>query len=194
MILGWFFAIFTMLSAGFAIYCGTGAAVTAAAMEGADAGIRLAIRIAGPICLWSGVGALTERIGLTGYLGRLLRPLLGRLYPQARTDPALEGAISANFCANLLGLGNAATPMGIEAARRLQDPAHPEIATDGLCRLVVMNTASIQLLPTTVAAVRTGAGCTSPLDILPCVWISSLLSVSAGLAAAKLLGKVWRHG
>jgi len=94
--------------------------------------------------------------------------------------------------ANLLGLGNAATPMGIRAAGRLRDPKEPDKATDGLCRLVVMNTASIQLLPTTVAAVRQSAGCATPFDILPCVWISSVLSVSAGLLAATLMGRVWR--
>ena len=104
----------------------------------------------------------------------------------------LSHALSANICANLLGLGNAATPMGIQAVKRLQDPTRPDYATDELCRLVVMNTASIQLLPTTVAAVRQSAGCASPFDILPCVWVSSMLSVSAGLMAAKLLGRVWR--
>jgi spore maturation protein A len=100
--------------------------------------------------------------------------------------------LSANVCANLLGLGNAATPMGIRAVKRLRNPEHPTLATDGMCRLVVMNTASIQLLPTTVAAVRAGAGCAAPFDILPCVWISSILSVTAGLGATFALEKVWK--
>ena len=133
-----------------------------------------------------------ERCGLTAGLSRLLQPLLNRLFPSSKNDPELAGYLSGNFCANLLGLGNAATPMGIRAAGRLRDPRDPTRATDGLCRLVVMNTASIQLLPTTVAALRRTAGCTSPFDILPCVWVSSILSVSAGLLAAWGLGRVWR--
>ena len=130
-----------------------------------------------------------EQLGLTQTLAKLLAPVLHRLFPASRKDPALGGALSANVCANLLGLGNAATPMGIAAVNRLRDPQRPDIATDQMCRLVVMNTASIQLLPATVAAVRAGAGAAAPFDILPCVWVSSILSVSAGLLAAWVMGR-----
>ena len=101
-------------------------------------------------------------------------------------------AVSANVSANLLGLGNAATPLGIRAAQRMAVGCGGT-ASDELCRLVVLNTASIQLLPTTVAAVRSAQGCTAPLDILPAVWLSSVLSVSAGLLTARLLQRVWRR-
>ena len=100
-------------------------------------------------------------------------------------------AVSANVSANLLGLGNAATPLGIRAAQRMAAGCGGT-ASDELCRLVVLNTASIQLLPTTVAAVRSAQGCAAPLDILPAVWLSSALSVTAGLLAARLLQRVWR--
>ena len=93
--------------------------------------------------------------------------------------------------ANLLGLGNAATPLGIRAAQRMAVGCGGT-ASDELCRLVVLNTASIQLLPTTVAAVRSAQGCAAPLDILPAVWLSSVLSVSAGLLMARLLQRIWR--
>lgn len=168
--------------------------MSAAALEGAKSGITLTIAIAGPLCLWSGVGRLMQQLGLTQKLAKLLSPLLWRLYPSAKDDPLLAGALGANVCANLLGLGNAATPMGIEAVRRLKDPNRPGIATDEMCRLVVMNTASIQLLPTTVAAVRSGAGAASPFDLLPCVWVSSILSVCAGLAAAWVMGRMMTDG
>ena len=131
-------------------------------------------------------------MGLTAKLSCLLRPLLVRLFPETRKDPDLAADLSANICANLLGLGNAATPMGIRAAGRLRDPADPARATDQLCRLVVMNTASIQLIPATVAAVRSAHGCASPFDILPAVWVTSLLSAGVGVAAAFIMGKVWR--
>ena len=194
MVMTWVFAIFTMLSAGFAILGRTGSAVTAAALAGADAGIRLAISISGPLALWSGAAKLMEALGISRRLGRLLMPLLRRLFPASARDPELAGALSGNLCANLLGLGNAATPLGIRAVRLLQEPDRPQTATDAMCRLVVMNTASVQLLPTTVATLRSAAGCTRPLDLLPCVWVSSLLSVSAGLAAAWFLGRMWADG
>ena len=131
-----------------------------------------------------------EKSGISRTLSRLLLPLLGRLFPSCRTDPILAGTLSANVCANILGLGNAATPMGIAAAKRLR---HGDTATDELCRLVVLNTASIQLIPATVAGVRVSLGCGTPFDILPAVWVSSLCSAGLGLAAAILLGKLWPH-
>ena len=91
-----------------------------------------------------------------------------------------------------MGLGNAATPMGIQAAKGLRNPSQPDYATDSLCRLIVLNTASIQLIPANVAAVRLGLGCASPFDILPAVWITSFSSAGLGLLAAVLLGKVWK--
>ena len=192
MFLGWFWAGAVLLGAVFAVWTGRGGEAAAAVTEGAVKAVELCLSMAGPLALWAGLGRLMDRVGLTDVLARLLSPVLGRLFPSSRTDWELAGQLSANVTANLLGLGNAATPAGIRAAGRLRDPADPRQATDGLCRLVVMNTASIQLLPTTVAAVRQSAGCASPFDILPCVWVSSILSVSAGLLAAKLLGRVWR--
>ena len=193
MVLTALWTTFAIISTLFAMSFHTGAAVTSAAMEGAQAGIGLSISISGALCLWSGVGALMEHLGVTRTISGLFRPVLIRLFPSSAGDPLLASSLSGNFCANLLGLGNAATPMGIQAVRRMRDPSRPDFATDEMCRLIVMNTASIQLLPTTVAAVRAGAGAASPFDILPCVWISSLLSVSAGLAAAWVLGRTDAH-
>lgn len=167
---------------------GRGTGLSAAALEGAREGITLTVSMAGGICLWSGVGRLMEAVGLTNRLAELLRPLLGRLFPGSRTDPALARDLSANICANLLGLGNAATPMGISAARRMKQG---DEATDELCRLIVLNTASIQLLPTNVAAIRSALGAASPFGILPAVWVTSFLSAGAGLLAAACMGKLW---
>ena len=169
-----------------ALLSGNGAALAAATAEGAKAGMELAIAMGGSLCLWSGVGALMEKVGLTDLLSRLLKPLLHRLFPSTRRDAALARDLSANICANFLGLGNAATPMGISAARRLK---RGDTATDELCRLIVLNTASIQLIPANVAAVRSALGCATPFDILPAVWITSFASASLGVAAAVLLGK-----
>ena len=167
-------------------------AVSAAAMAGAQAAVELCLSMAGAICLWSGVMTLMDRCGLSQKLARLLRPVLRRLLPNASRDSETLAAVSANVSANLLGLGNAATPLGIRAATRMARGCGGA-ASDELCRLVVLNTASIQLLPTTVAAVRSAHGCAAPFDILPAVWLSSALSVAAGLLAARGLQALWRR-
>ena len=130
--------------------------------------------------------------GLSRGLARAFRPLLRRLLPDASRDEETLAAVSANVSANLLGLGNAATPLGIRAARRMARRCEG-VASDELCLLVVLNTASIQLLPTTIASVRAAAGCRTPFDILPAVWFSSVLSVTVGLLTARLLSR-WGRG
>ena len=167
------------------------AEVSAAALEGAKAAVELCISLAGVLCLWSGFMELLKQCGLEKKLAALFRPLLRRLLPGASRDPETMAAVSGNLSANLLGLGNAATPLGIRAARHMALGAQGR-ASNELCRLVVLNTASVQLLPTTVAAVRSGCGAAAPFDILPAVWISSVLSVSVGLLAARLLERVVR--
>ena len=194
MIMSWIYTAIIVLCLLSAMLTGTGSALAAAVPSGAQAGITLAVSIAGSICLWTGVGKLMEHTGITRFLSRMLRPLLNSVFPQTRRDSELASSLSANICANLLGLGNAATPMGILSARRLADPASPGIATDGLCRLVVLNTASIQLIPANVAALRSSLGCATPFDILPAVWLSSFCSAGMGLLAAWMLGKLWKHG
>ena len=193
MIMSWIWALLLTVSVLCAIITDNGSALAAAIPQGAQAGITLAISIAGSLCLWSGIGKLMERIGLTEKLSKLLHPLLIRLFPRTRNDALTRQYLSANICANLLGLGNAATPMGIQAAKRLTDPRNPELATDELCRLIVLNTASIQLIPANVAAVRASLGCAAPFDILPMVWLTSICSAALGLVSAYLMGKVWRH-
>lgn len=173
-----------------ALLTGHGGILAAAMLQGAQSGVTLAISMAGAICLWSGAAAVMEAAGLMDLLSRLFRPVLKRIFPTTAKDPVLSRHLSANICANFLGLGNAATPMGIQAARRLKQG---DTAGDELCRLIVLNTASIQLIPSNVAAVRAALGCTAPFDILPAVWMTSLFSAGLGVSAAWVLGKVWRQ-
>ena len=191
--MSWIWTGFTVVSVLCAVLCGRGSELSRAILEGAQSGITLGIAMAGSICLWSGIGALMERLGLSRSLSRLLMPLLTHLFPESRNQPELAGYLSGNLCANLLGLGNAATPMGIHAAKQLRNPRMPDLATDSLCRLVVLNTASIQLIPANVAAIRMSLGCATPFDILCPVWITSFSSAGLGLAAAWLLGKLWKY-
>ena len=181
----------TALSLVCALILGNQSQLAPAAMEGAAQAIQLGISMAGALCLWMGVMEVMDRAGLAGKLAKLFQPLLGRLYPDFAGDKGIMDTIAANVSANLLGLGNAATPLGLEAARRMSRRS-PGIASDSLCMLVVCNTASIQLIPTTVAAVRLAAGCETPFDILPAVWVTSLLSVTVGITTAKIFSKLWR--
>ena len=191
MAMAWLWTGMVAVSLVFGILTGNVGELGGAALEGATAAVELCVSMAGIMCLWTGVMEVMEQCGLSAALARLFRPLLRRLLPEASRDEETLAAISANLSANLLGLGNAATPLGIRAARRMALGAEGR-ATDELCRLVVLNTASVQLLPTTVAAVRAGCGSAAPFDILPAVWVSSILSVSVGLLAARLLERVVR--
>lgn len=190
--MSWIYAGMVGIALVCAAFTGQGSQLAAAVPQGAQAGVTLALSMAGSLCLWSGVGKLMEQAGFTGFLSRLLRPVLEKVFPSAKRDPALAGSLSANICANFLGLGNAATPIGIQAAQRLARGCNG-IAGDELCRLIVLNTASIQLIPATVAAVRTSLGCSTPFDILPAVWITSFCSAGLGLTAAWVMGRLWRR-
>ena len=175
-----------VLSVVFGMLNGCMEAVSTAALAGAGSAIQLCLSMAGVLCIWSGVMEIMNRCGMSAKLARAFRPLLKMLLPNASRDSETLSAVSANVSANLLGLGNAATPLGIQAARRMAR-GQEGVASDELCLLVVLNTASIQIIPATIASVRAAAGAAAPFDILPAVWLSSVLSVMAGLAAAKTL-------
>lgn len=192
MAMTWVWSGMVILSLFFGLATGRLDAVADAALEGAGSAIQLSLSMAGVLCLWSGVMEVMNVCGLSKGLARLFRPLLRRLLPQASRDTETLAAVSANVSANLLGLGNAATPLGIQAARRMARGCGG-VASDELCKLVVLNTASIQLIPATIASVRSAAGCRTPFDILPAVWLSSVLSVTAGLLMARLLSALGRR-
>lgn len=189
-------AVWTIL-VGAAVLCGAAGgqmeAVSGAALEGAGAAVELCLSMAGALCLWTGVMEVLRQSGALGGLRRLLQPVLGRLFPEFRHRREIMDSICANVSANLLGLGNAATPLGIQAVRLMAEES-PGVASGAMCRFVVCNTASIQLIPTTVAAVRSAAGCNTPFDILPAVWFASAAALTVGLLAAWLLERVWKEG
>ena len=187
--MSWIWCGIILASVIYGCISGNGEALTGAALEGAGTAVELTISIGGAMCLWCGVMELMERAGALDVLSRLLKPLVIRLFPSAGGSAALRKTLSANIAANMLGLGNAATPLGLKAISMLDKGGGR--ATDEMCALVVLNTASIQLIPATVAAVRAAAGSSSPFDILPAVWLTSAVSVAAGLAAAALMKRWW---
>ena len=180
-------ALLTALALVMCALSGRMAQVSQATISGAGEAVRLILSIGGTLCLWNGLMEVMQRAGLAQKLARLLSPVISLLFGTYAKDPQAKAAIAQNMSANLLGLGSAATPSGLRAAKRLKElsdrqgkPPH------GAFLLMVINTASLQLLPTTVAAVRAGLGSAAPFDILPAVWLSSAVSVAVAICAARL--------
>lgn len=186
----WVWSGMVALSVIVAAATGRMEAVSQAAIKGAGEAVALCITLAGVICLWNGMMKIAEASGLTGLLARLFLPLTRRLFPDVPPKSAGMQAICMNMTANLLGLGNAATPLGLRAMRELAAYAPKKgTATDSMAMFVVINTAAFQLVPTTTAAIRLKFGSASPFDILPCAWLSSLVSLAVGIGFAWALSK-----
>ena len=177
--------IFSVVTAAFT---GRMEALSAAALSGCGEAVSLAIALTGMLCLWSGLMEIARRCRLTEALARLLHPLTRWLFPTVpQGSPAMQ-AICMNLSANLLGLGNAATPLGLAAMRELQKlNPHKTTASNAMVTFVAMNTASLQLIPTTCAALRQQAGSAAPMEILPAVWLTGLSSLAVVLLLDRLL-------
>ncbi|MBE6772104.1 MAG: spore maturation protein A [Ruminococcaceae bacterium] len=179
--------IFSVISAFFA---GKADVLSAAIISSASDAVSLCIRLGGTICLWGGLMEIAEKAGLTAAVCRILSPFLKIVFPKMDMKSKTAKAISMNVTANLLGLGNAATPLGLEAMRRLQDsnPSKEKASAD-MIKFVVMNSAAFHLIPTTVASMRQDYGCKTPFDIMPASWISSAAALTVGLTAAFFMIK-----
>ena len=188
--IGKLWTAFFSLAVVFGALTGRMTAVSQAAVSGASEAVSLILGITGTMMLWSGMMVIVQGCGLGRRIQRLFFPLLRRLFGSVSRDREAMELVSANITANLLGLSNAATPIGLQAARALRK-AEGERSTDGVLTLIVLNTASIQLIPTTVAAVRSSLGCQTPFDIMPAVWAASVLSVAAVLTAARMLRRAF---
>ncbi len=172
------------------VLTGETAAVTEALLNGGKNVLTFMLTLGGSMCLWSGIMRVADKAGFTRAFARLAAPLLRRLFPDLPSDGEACRAISMNMAANVLGLGNAATPLGLQAMKHLRAAApHSTRATRNMVVFVVLNTASVQLIPTTVAALRAEAGSPEPFAILPAVWLSSLGAATVAVTIARLCGK-----
>ena len=182
-----------------AIVCGilTGrlAEVSAAVLESASGAVTLALTLCGAMALWSGLMKVAEEAGAVKAMSALLSPVVGVLFRGLEKGGRAAQLICMNLSANILGLGNATTPLGISAMEAIQqeEGIPGETASDNMIMLTVLNTASLQLIPATAAALMTAHGAARPMEILPCVWIVSAYSLAAAVGAAKLLGRFSRR-
>lgn len=190
------FGVMIALSFLFSLLSGNADALSQGIMDSASGAVELLFSISGMLCMWSGFMRIAKDCGLIDQLSRICAPLLRRLYPDVEVESDAFRYISMNISANLLGLGNAATPLGINAIKELKKQNPTDTASDSMLTFVLMNTASIQLLPTTVAALRKSYGSQHPFDILLCVWLTSALALTAALLSSKILSRrrrlTWR--
>lgn len=183
----------------FSVVCafinGKAAELTNAIIEAGNQAVAVFITLYGIMVLWGGLMRIAEKSGVTSFIGRIMYPVLHLLFPNLKKDGKELGAISMNVTANLFGLGNAATPLGIDAMHKLQlINENKSTASDEMIVFVVMNSASMKLIPTTVAMLRANHGSQNPMEILLPGLISSACALTVGLVAAKLYGKFHRRG
>lgn len=192
--MNWIWFALIALSVIFGALNGRMNQVSQAAIGGASDAVSLFLILLATICLWNGLMNIAQKAGITKALAKLLSPVTKRLFPQVKPGSAGMQAISMNIVANFLGLGNAATPLGLAAMKEMSRGKQLEkrTATDSMAMFVVVNTASIQLIPTTIAALRIKHGAAAPFDILPCIWISSVVTVFVGIITAKTLSKLFK--
>ncbi len=167
-------------------------AVMEQAIASASEAVQVSLGLLGALALWCGVMKILEQAGGVAVIGRIFRPILKGLFPKLKEDSPAMGAIVLNLSANLLGISNAATPLGIRAMEELQKAnQNPREATNEMCLFVVLNTASVQLVPTTLIALRQAAGVENPFAITLPILVVSLLALVAGILAVKLGEKRW---
>ncbi len=164
-------------------------AVATAAMNGANDAVTMAISLLGTMCLWTGLMKIASLSGLTDFFTILLRPVTRIIFPHIDKNSEALKAITMNMTANLFGMSNAATPLGLKAMKELYKANPSKSASDEICMFVVINTASLELIPSTVLALRQAACSANSFEIIIPVWLASIISITTGVCVAKLLAK-----
>lgn len=179
--------IFIVISFTFAIFSVNLDELNTSIFESTQEAITLCITLLGTMCLWNGIMKIASETTFMKKLTHMLTPIIHFLFPELREDTETKNAISMNIVANILGLGNAATPLGIKAMKAMQEKnKNKEVLTNSMATLIVLNTASIQIIPTTVIAIRSSLGSTNPTSIIFPVWVATICAAVAGITATKL--------
>jgi spore maturation protein A len=176
--------IFSFISA---VVTGRVDELSSAVIDGAESAVQLLLRLVSMLCLWGGIMEIGDRSGLTKLFSKIMYPIVALIFPRLRKEKYVLEAVSMNITANVLGLGNAATPLGLEAMRRLQYVnANTEYASDDMIVFVVMNTAAMHIIPTTVATMRGQYGSENPMEIMPAAFLTSFLALATAITVAKI--------
>ena len=183
--------IFIIISFSYAIFFGNLNSLNAEIFSSLENAIKLSINLLGTICLWNGIMQIASKTSVIDKLTSFLKPIIRYLFPDLKKRPKIQKEISMNMIANILGLGNAATPLGLKAMKSMQEENEDkDVLSDSMAMFIVINTASIQIIPTTVIAIRNSLGSENPTSIVFPVWIATICAAISGIVAVKMLIKV----
>ena len=186
--------IFIIISFSFAIFSGNLERLNSSIFESTTDAINLCISLLGTICLWNGIMQIASNTSVVEKLTRFLKPVIRFLFPELKEKPEIQKEVSMNMIANILGLGNAATPLGLKAMKSMQkENKQKDILSNSMMMLIVLNTASLQLIPTTVLAIRSSLNSINPTKIIVPVWISTVCAAVVGVCVCKIIIKVTKR-
>ena len=182
--------IFIIISFSYAIFSGNLQNLNSSIFDSVESAVNLSITMLGTMCLWSGIINVAANTNIMKIMNRLLKPIIKFLFPEIRENQKVQNEISMNMVANILGLGNAATPLGLKAMETLQEEnRNKQELSNSMIMLIVINTASIQIIPTTIIAIRSSLGAENPTSIIVPVWIATICAAIVGITVTKLLIK-----
>ena len=183
--------IFIIISFSYAIFFGNLDLLNIEIFSSLENAIKLSINLLGTICLWNGIMQIGNKTSVIDKLTSFLKPIIRYLFPDLKKKPKIQKEISMNMIANILGLGNAATPLGLKAMKSMQEKNEDkDMLSNSMAMFIVINTASIQIIPTTVIAIRNSLGSENPTSIVFPVWIATICAAISGIVAVKILIKV----
>lgn len=187
--------IFIIISVLYAIFCGNLSQLNVAINSSTENAVKLTLTLVGTTCLWSGIMEIASNTNIIKALTKVLKPIVLYLFPNVNKNKKAFDNIVMNIIANILGLGNAATPLGIQAMEELQrENFDKESLSDNMMMLIILNTSSLQLIPTTIIAIRTSLGSDNPTKIIFSVWFSTICAGVVGILVTKLLIKIDKKG
>ena len=187
--------IFIILSFGYAIFSGNINNLNNSIFSSTSEAVELCINLLGTICLWNGIMQIANSTSLISKLTNFLKPLIRFLFPDIKENSEVHREISLNIVANILGLGNAATPIGLKAMKSMQkDNKNKDTLSNSMITFIVLNTASLQIIPTTVIAIRNSLGSNNPTSVVFPIWISTICAAVAGITATKIFIKFSKKG
>ncbi len=179
--------IFIIISFSYAIFSGNLENLNASIFESTESAINLSINLLGTICLWNGVMQIANKTSIMNKLSKILEPVINMLFPEIKHNKKIKNEISMNVIANILGLGNAATPLGLKAMKSMQkENKNKDVLSNSMAMFLILNTASIQIIPTTVIAIRNSLGSNNPTGIVFPVWIATICAAVSGIIATKI--------
>lgn len=183
--------IFILISIGYGIITGKTADINNAIFESTESAVELSLTLLGTMCLWSGIMEIASKTKLIEKINKALSGFMRILFPDIKKEDKEYKEITMNITANILGLGNAATPLGLKAMKTMQENnKDKERLTDSMAMFIILNTASLQIIPTTVIAIRSSLESSDPTKIILPVWISTVLAAVAGIIASKIFIKL----